>query len=113
MIYGAIKRGGLSSEREKWREPIHLLLVLPFPLGATKKYGAIRADLEWKGQVIGSNDLWIAAHGIPARARTEDRELDEETDSFRPAGAGLEGRGFCAQVLDEVVEGGYVFSGGF
>jgi tRNA(fMet)-specific endonuclease VapC len=25
-------------------------------------YGAIRADLERRGQTIGHNDLWIAAH---------------------------------------------------
>jgi predicted nucleic acid-binding protein len=27
-------------------------------------YGKIRADLEFRGEMIGNNDLWIAAHAI-------------------------------------------------
>ena len=30
------------------------------------EYGAIRADLERRGQIIGANDLWIAAHARTA-----------------------------------------------
>jgi tRNA(fMet)-specific endonuclease VapC len=33
---------------------------------ALKFYGAIRAALEAKGEIIGSNDLWIAAHAKAA-----------------------------------------------
>ena len=36
--------------------------VVPLPVEASRAYGAIRADLEAKGQMIGNNDLWIAAH---------------------------------------------------
>jgi tRNA(fMet)-specific endonuclease VapC len=66
LIYGAVKRGRLESEREKWLELIHLLPVLPLPAEAAERYGIIRADLEARGQMIGNNDLWIAAHAMAA-----------------------------------------------
>jgi tRNA(fMet)-specific endonuclease VapC len=36
--------------------------VLSLPDSAAESYGAIRAELEKKGHMIGNNDLWIAAH---------------------------------------------------
>ena len=66
LLYGAIKRGQMAAEREKWRELVHLLPVLPLPEGASEKYGIIRTELESKGRVIGNNDLWIAAHALAA-----------------------------------------------
>jgi tRNA(fMet)-specific endonuclease VapC len=36
--------------------------VLPLPPEAATHYGRIRAVLEKQGNIIGSNDLWIAAH---------------------------------------------------
>ena len=39
-----------------------LMPVLPLPEQAALTYGAIRAALEARGEIIGNNDLWIAAH---------------------------------------------------
>ena len=64
LLYGAVKRGQMSAEREKWSELVHLLPVLPLPEEASEKYGVIRVDLESKGRVIGNNDMWIAAHAL-------------------------------------------------
>jgi tRNA(fMet)-specific endonuclease VapC len=64
LLYGAVKRGNLTAEREKWLELVHLLPVLPMPVEAAEHYGNIRSDLETKGQLIGNNDLWIAAHAL-------------------------------------------------
>jgi tRNA(fMet)-specific endonuclease VapC len=66
LLYGAIKRGQMATEREKWRELVHLLPVLPLPVETSEKYGAIRAELEASGKVIRNNDLWIAAHAMAA-----------------------------------------------
>ena len=66
LLYGAIKRGQMVTEREKWRELAHLLPVLPFPVKTSEKYGAIRVKLGASGKVIGNNDLWIAAHAMAA-----------------------------------------------
>ena len=40
---------------------------MPLPLQAGEHYGAIRAALEIRGEVIGNNDLWIAAHAQAAK----------------------------------------------
>jgi tRNA(fMet)-specific endonuclease VapC len=66
LVYGAKKRGTFASEQSKWLELVHLLPVLPLPVEAAERYGAIRADLEAKGQMIGNNDVWIAAHALAA-----------------------------------------------
>jgi tRNA(fMet)-specific endonuclease VapC len=39
-----------------------MIQVLPLVPEAAQAYGSIRADLERRGQLIGGNDLWIAAH---------------------------------------------------
>jgi tRNA(fMet)-specific endonuclease VapC len=39
---------------------------MPLPSEAAEKYGAIRADLERTGQIIGNNDMWIAAQAVAA-----------------------------------------------
>ena len=66
LLYGAIKRGQMAIEREKWRELVHLLPVLPLPVETSQEYGTIRAELEASGKIIGNNDLWIAAHAMAA-----------------------------------------------
>jgi tRNA(fMet)-specific endonuclease VapC len=53
----------MATEREKWRK---LLALLPLPVETSEKYGTILAELETSGEVIGNNDLWIAAHAIAA-----------------------------------------------
>ena len=40
---------------------------LPLPKAAAEPYGSIRAALESKGEMIGNNDLWIAAHARAAQ----------------------------------------------
>lgn len=42
------------------------LRVLELPVDAGARYGEIRAALESRGQPIGNNDLWIAAHALAA-----------------------------------------------
>jgi tRNA(fMet)-specific endonuclease VapC len=43
-----------------------LVPVLALPAYAGQSHGAIRAALEAKGETIGNNDLWIAAHAKAA-----------------------------------------------
>jgi tRNA(fMet)-specific endonuclease VapC len=38
------------------------LPVVPLPEEAVTAYGEIRAALESRGEMIGGNDLWVAAH---------------------------------------------------
>ena len=45
---------------------IQFVPVMPLPETTAKHYGAVRAELERRGERIGNNDLWIAAHALAA-----------------------------------------------
>ena|SRR5579871_1702169 len=64
LLYGAAKSSQREAARERLKELTLLLPALPLPERAAETYGAIRAELESKEQMIGSNDLWIAAHAL-------------------------------------------------
>ena len=66
LLYGAAKSAQRREALERLRELIHLLPALSLPETAAEAYGRIRAELESQGQMIGNNDLWIAAHAIAA-----------------------------------------------
>ncbi len=66
LIYGAAKSTQREAALEKLRELVHWLPALALPEAAAETYGAIRFELAAKGQVIGNNDLWIAAHAVAA-----------------------------------------------
>src|ERR1700751_3271227 len=64
LLYGAAKSAQRTAALERLRELVHLLPALALPESAAETYGAIRANLEQKGEMIGNNDLWIAAHAL-------------------------------------------------
>jgi tRNA(fMet)-specific endonuclease VapC len=66
LIYGAAKSAFRAAALERLRELVQLLPALPLPESAAEAYGTIHAELQSKGQMIGNNDLWIAAHAIGA-----------------------------------------------
>ena len=55
-----------SSRPQQNRTALFMFLsgitVLPFDSAAALEYGSIRFDLKSKGQIIGANDMLIAAH---------------------------------------------------
>jgi len=62
LVYGAEKSQSRELATRQLAELIGLLPVMPLPPEAADAYGTIRAGLEGAGEVIGNNDLWIAAH---------------------------------------------------
>jgi|SRR5579863_4824645 len=66
LLYGAAKSAHRREAKERLRELVHLLPAMPLPADAAERYGAMRAELESKGEMIGNNDLWIAAHALAA-----------------------------------------------
>jgi tRNA(fMet)-specific endonuclease VapC len=66
LLYGAERSQQRSHALESLSRLISLLPVLPLPGEAAAFYGEIRAALEVRGERIGGNDLWIAAHAKSA-----------------------------------------------
>jgi len=66
LLYGAAKSAQRVAALERLRELVQLLPALSLPESAAEAYGSIRVELESKGQMIGNNDLWIAAHAVVA-----------------------------------------------
>lgn len=66
LLYGAEKSRQRKKVLQLLEEFKTFVPVLPLPENAGKAYGAIRASLESRGEPIGNNDLWIAAHAKAA-----------------------------------------------
>jgi tRNA(fMet)-specific endonuclease VapC len=64
MVYGASKSARKVDLLTQLDHLRRFLQVAPLPEAAAEAYGAIRAELENRGRLIGNNDLWIAAHAI-------------------------------------------------
>lgn len=62
LLYGAHKSKQRDVALARLADLVSLLPVLEMPSEAANQYGQIRAGLEAKGEAIGGNDLWIAAH---------------------------------------------------
>lgn len=66
LLYGAAKSAQRVAALARLRELLHWLPALPLPETAAETYGTARAELAAKGEMIGNNDLWIAAHAVAA-----------------------------------------------
>ena len=64
LMYGAEKSLNTDKNLEAVEEFVSHLEVLPYDAKASQHYGQIKAGLEKKGQIIGENDIHIAAHAI-------------------------------------------------
>jgi tRNA(fMet)-specific endonuclease VapC len=66
LLYGAEKSKQRKKALQLLEEFKTFVPVLPMPDTAGNQYGIISASLELRGQPIGNNDLWIAAHAKAA-----------------------------------------------
>lgn len=69
VTYGELFRGCERSDfkqrnHHQLQQLIHLIPVQPLPINAGMEYGKLRTMLEKQGNIIGANDLWIAAHAM-------------------------------------------------
>ena len=63
LIYG-IEKKSEPAAMQRLEELTQIISVLPLHAEAASIYGAIRAQLSERGEMIGANDLWIAAHAL-------------------------------------------------
>ena len=64
LLYGANKSSQREVALERLYELAKELPALALPENAAATYGFVRAELENRGEMIGNNDLWIAAHAL-------------------------------------------------
>jgi tRNA(fMet)-specific endonuclease VapC len=64
LCYG-IEKGQPNLREDRWQQLTDFtqrILIDPWDVQAARHYGAIRAALQKQGNIIGNNDLLIAAH---------------------------------------------------
>jgi tRNA(fMet)-specific endonuclease VapC len=66
LVYGLEKSRLREQAAKQLTELASLVPIMALPSHAGEFYGSIRATLETKGEMIGNNDLWIAAHAKAA-----------------------------------------------
>lgn len=64
LLYGIYKKRVGPDPLRDLEELVSFIEVATLPAQAADVYGEIRAALAIRGEVIGSNDLWIAAHAM-------------------------------------------------
>lgn len=67
ITYGELYNGALKSRESEaalanLQQLVSRLPVQPMSKDVSQAYGEIRSNLEQRGEIIGGNDLWIAAH---------------------------------------------------
>jgi tRNA(fMet)-specific endonuclease VapC len=63
LRYGAAKKGSPRLSRQL-EAILEVLNILPLEAPADRFYGTLRVDLERRGELIGPNNLLIAAHAL-------------------------------------------------
>lgn len=66
LAFGAAKSRDPATANAHIESLLVIAAVAPLPTDAARHYAQIRRDLESRGMLIGSNDLWIAAHAKAA-----------------------------------------------
>jgi tRNA(fMet)-specific endonuclease VapC len=66
LIYGVEKSQFREQAIKQLAELAGLVPIMELPPQTGEFYGAIRASLEARGEIIGNNDSWIAAHAKAA-----------------------------------------------
>jgi tRNA(fMet)-specific endonuclease VapC len=76
LSFGVAKSGSVRNRDalDKFLAPLE---VLPFDEAAMRVYGPLRADLQGRGQPIGSLDMLIAAHALALGATLVTNNLAE------------------------------------
>jgi tRNA(fMet)-specific endonuclease VapC len=92
VTYGELRVGAEKGDQRArdlavLDELVTRLRVDAMPIEAGIHYGMIRADLEQRGERIGNNDLWIAAH---ARAADMTLVTNNEREFRRVPGLRIE-----------------------
>lgn len=87
LRFGAEKSQSKEKALTVIEELVNLMNIEELTESAAEHYGQIRAELQKSGQMIGNNDLWIAAH---ARSRDWVLVTNNEKEFLRVDGLKVE-----------------------
>ena len=87
LQYGAQKSQAKMQARRVVKSLTTAIAIAELEPVVGEHYGAIRAELETQGRIIGNNDLWIAAH---ARAKGWTLVTNNEREFLRVNGLKFE-----------------------
>ncbi len=76
-VAGELACGQSAAPRANWEQLCQPYPVLPWTREVSWKYGEIYRDLAAKGQLIGTNDLWIAATAMANAMGVVTNNIDE------------------------------------
>ena len=68
IAFGISRQNVGASKQARIRALLEDLEALPLDFAAAGIYGSIKADLLQRGEPIGGNDFWIAAHALALEA---------------------------------------------
>ncbi len=68
LLYGAYKSNHRQRNEKVVRKFLEVFQIAPFHSSAAESYATLRSDLENKGNLIGPNDMIIAATALAANA---------------------------------------------
>ena len=68
IAFGISRQNLGASKQARIRALLEDLEALPLDFAAAGIYGSIKADLLQRGEPIGGNDFWIAAHALALEA---------------------------------------------
>ena len=76
ITVGEMAAGPALDKRERWEDFFRPFRILPLTLEACWEYGKAYRHLSANGQLIGGNDLWIAATSLAQDMPLVTRNLD-------------------------------------
>ena len=76
-VAGELACGQSASELRDWQRLCRPFAVLPWSMEISWQYGEIYRQLQSTGQLIGTNDLWIAATALVHEMPVVTNNLDE------------------------------------
>lgn len=68
LYFGIFRSAQVEKNLRRYRRFFARVKLLPFTPAIAERFGAIKADLARRGEMIADHDLWIAAHALVRQA---------------------------------------------
>ena len=87
LYFGIFRSAQVERNLHRYRRFFARAKLLPFTPAVAERFGAVKADLARRGEIVADHDLWIAAHALVHGATLV---TNNESDFGRIAGLRFE-----------------------